>query len=1162
MKLKLTKQQEAAVKEQGSILVSAAAGSGKTAVLVQRIIEELTRSENPIKADRILVVTFTNSAAAEMRARLEKGINEYCIEHPEDKAAIKQKLLLQSASICTIDSYCIAMVRENFHKAGVDIDFKIAEENELEGIKEKAVNEVFERYFAAEDEVFIQLLDAFGSVYDESSLSQAVKKICEVSMNMPFPSVWMKDMQKRYSAGSFELWRSQALNQAAEYVSRAQRYILAADKYLCADEKLKTAYGPSMEGGREKTEKILDLIKTGEWDTVYSLISTFAFEKFKSLKNAGADKNAVCVKELRDFAKAQLEKAKSIIYGTEETVRSHYETTAPLSSLMFVLAQEYYEELQTVLMEKGVYSFSDIEHKAFELLCEYNENGDISLKEGAEEYTKQYDEIFVDEYQDVNDLQDKFFYYLADMGKKLFVVGDVKQSIYGFRGANPENFLSKQEKAVDFREAEDSDIKSIILDANFRSKSGVCDCVNFIFDRIMTRQFCGIDYSATERLSAQAKFPDLELPAAEFHLVDTQGENEKTAEAAYIADYILKVMASGEVIRDKETGKLRNARFSDFAVLVRYLKPVAKAIISEFTKRNIPVSYTKEGFLEAREIKIMLSLLSVIDNPTQEIELLSVLMSPFFRFTPDDMAEIRISKRKCNLYAALVASANNGNEKCADFIERIGSFRKYAAVMPLSKLITHIYDVTDFTGMVSLMSEAQSRVANLNYLTELAASFEASGNHGISAFKRHLERLGDGKLKGAVMNSGGDSVQLVTVHYSKGLQYPVCIFAFTGSPFNSIDQKQSLIIDTDYGISFKYYDEDEGSVVPVDKKLLSVFSKNRQLKEELRMFYVAATRAEDRLVITAAKKNPESALSKIAVKLSAADGIITEDIYSTANSYADWIIPCMLLHPDGSMLRKLGDYEMEADGNKDMLITVGEVQEIAENRSEKNSEVNSDTVKEICQRIEYEYPFEALRNIQSKAAVSSMIKKEEAGSFDFTSFPGFLNNTGLTPTERGTAVHKIMQYMDFSAIKEDFEGEINRLREWEYISENEAQVDTGHIKAFVNSEIFKRMCASKDLRREMKFLTFMPISSVEENLPQHLKDENIVVQGAVDCMFVEDGGLVIVDFKTDRVKDEKRLIDSYAEQLNIYAVACEKIMGLPVKEKIIYSLVLDRCIVV
>ncbi len=1162
MKLKLTKQQEAAVYEQGSILVSAAAGSGKTAVLVQRIIEALTRKDNPVSADRILVVTFTNSAAAEMRARLEKGINEYCANHPEDKAAVKQKLLLQSAAICTIDSYCISMVRENFSKAGVDIDFKIAEENELEAIKEKALSEVFEGYFSDENQVFIKLLDAFGSVYDESSLSDAVKNICEVSMNMPFPSVWLKNMQNRYLSGSFEVWRKEALNQASQYINRAKRYILAADKYLSADETLKSAYGPSIKSGEEKIEKILTAITYNEWDDIYPLVDVFAFEKFGSFKNSANDKNAICVKELRNFAKAQVDKAKELIYDREDVVKGHYETTAPLSALMFVLAQEYYDRLQTILFEKAIYSFGDIEHKAFELMCKYDNDGNISLKEGAEEYISQYDEIFVDEYQDVNDLQDKFFYYLADMGKKLFVVGDIKQSIYGFRGANPENFLSKQEKAVDYRKAHINDIKSIVLDSNFRSKKGVCDCVNFIFDRIMTKLFCGIDYSSTERLSAQAQFPELYIPAAEFHLVDTQGENEKIAEASYIADYILKVMNSGEVIRDKETGKLRNARFSDFAVLVRYLKPVAKAIVSEFTKRNIPVSYTKDGFLESREIKIMLSLLSVIDNPTQEIELLSVLMSPFFRFTPDDMADIRINKRKCNLYSALVACANSGNKKCIDFIEFIRKLRKCAAVMPLSNLITHIYDVTDFMGIVSLMGDSQSRTSNLNYLTSLATSFEASGNHGISAFICHLKRLGDSKLKGAVMNSGSDSVQLVTVHYSKGLQYPVCIFAFTGSPFNSIDQKQSLIIDSHYGISFKYYDDDEGSVVPVDKKLLATFSKNAQLKEELRMLYVAATRAEDRLVITAARKNPESALSKIAVKLAAADNSITEDIYSTANCYADWIIPCMLLHPDGSRLRKLADYDMEIQPQNDMLITIGQAQQTEETTEEKTTVINLETVNGIRKCLDFEYPFEALRNVQSKASVSSMIKKAENNDFDFTALPGFLSDTGLSPTQRGTAVHKIMQYMDFSKAKEDFEGEINRLYEWEYISESEAQVDTHHIKTFINSKLFERMCASEDLRREMKFLTFMPATAIEENIPEHLRDENIVVQGAVDCMFVEDGGLVIVDFKTDRVKDEKQLVKAYAEQLNIYAAACEKIMELPVKEKIIYSLVLDRCIVV
>ncbi|MEE0945687.1 MAG: helicase-exonuclease AddAB subunit AddA [Acutalibacteraceae bacterium] len=1162
MKLELTKQQQAAIDEQGSILVSAAAGSGKTAVLVRRIIKALTRKENPVRADRILVVTFTNSAAAEMRARLEKGINDYCAENPDDKAAFKQKLLLQSASICTIDSYCISLVRDNFQKAGVAIDFKIAEENELEAIKEKAIAGVFERYFATNDKTFVALLDAFGAIYDEKSLSDAIKSIGEVGMNMPFPEVWLEKMRNRYESGSFAFWRSEAISEAGVYLGRAVRYINAAEKYLSADESVKSAYGPSMESAGNRTEKIERVLKNGEWDNAYGLLNAFAFDSFSSLKNSKENKNAVCVAQLRDFAKAQLEKAASLIYECEQTVQKHYETTAPLSALMFVIAKEYYEELEAMLFKKGIYSFSHIEHKAFELLCEYK-NDEIMLKDGAEEFINQYDEIFVDEYQDVNDLQDKFFYYLADKGKHLFVVGDVKQSIYGFRGANPENFLSKQNTAVDYREAKDNEIKSIILDANFRSKAGICDSINFMFDRIMTKQFCGIDYSATERLTPKATFPELSIPSAEFHLIDTKGENEKNAEASYIADYILKVMNSGKVIRDKETGELRNARFSDFAVLVRYLKPVSKALVSEFIKRKIPVSYTKEGFLEAREIKIMLSLLSVIDNPTLEIELLSVLMSPFFRFTPDDVARVRIKSRKTNLYSAVVSAAEDGNEKCLNFLKIIGDFRKYSAVMPLSKLITHIYDVTDFTDVAALMSDCQSRIANLNYLVRLASDFEASGNYGIAAFREHLIRLGDGKLKGAVMNGGADSVQLVTVHYSKGLQFPVCIFAFTGSGFNNKDQRKSLIIDTDYGISFKYYDEAEGGIVPIDKKLLSAFLKKKQLKEELRMFYVAATRAEDRLVITAAKKNPEAVLSKLSSKLSAADDGITEDIYSTANCYADWIIPCMLLHPDGQSLRKTADYEMETEQKNQMLITIGENKEAVESVEERIQTVNDNAVDSICERLDYKYPFEELRNVQSKAAVSVLAKGEQTqAQYDFTALPAFLSSTGLTPAQRGTAVHKIMQYMDFAAAKTDFQKEIERLCEWEYITEAEAQVDTLHIRNFVESELFDRITASKDLRREMKFLSFTSADKIQPDLPEHLKNEKIVIQGAVDCVFVEDDGAVVVDFKTDRVKREKQLIDSYAMQLDIYAQACEKILDMPVKEKIIYSLVLDKCIVV
>ncbi|MBE6729912.1 MAG: hypothetical protein E7568_06745 [Ruminococcaceae bacterium] len=1158
---KLTKQQQAAVLEKGSILVSAAAGSGKTAVLVERIIKELTKKDETLSADRMLVVTFTNSAAAEMRARLEKGIDEYCAENPKDKSAARQKILLQTAGISTIDSYCISMVRENFDKANVEIDFKIVEENDLETLKDTAIKTVFEKYFKNEDELFVSLLDAFGSLYDDSDLADAVKQIYRVSQDMPFPSVWLAKMEERYSNNSFSLWCEEAIVQARAYFETARRYVLSAEKYFTADEKIKKAYGSSFEYARESLEKAIDTAESKDWNALFDLMPIVKFDSF-ARGVAADDKNGIRVKKIREFAEKMIEKAKKLIYDSKDAVYQHFITTAPLNILLFKLTEEFTAELNKLLIEKNTYSFSDIEHKAFELLCEYKD-GEIVLRKDADEFIDRYDEIFVDEYQDVNDLQDKFFYYLSNMGKKLFVVGDVKQSIYGFRGANPDNFLNKQKTAVDYKEAQKDDIKSITLDANFRSKDEICLFINHIFDRIMTEEFCGIDYKATERLFPAAVFPVTDTPACEVHITDSMGEKEKVAESAHIADYILSVMNSGEVIRDKKTGKLRKARFSDFAVLVRYLKPVAATIAQEFLKRGIPVSYSKEGLLQSKEIKTILALLQVIDNPTRDIELLSVLMSPLFCFTSDYVAKIRIDKRKCSLYSAVINSANNGDEKCKSFLSFIAGLRKYAAIMPLSKLIAHIYDVTDYMNVVSLMSEPDGRRANLNYLISLAENFENTGNSGIFAFKKHLEALDNGKLKGTAMNAGSDCVNLITIHYSKGLQYPVCILGFSGSGFSNKDQKSSVLIDTNRGISFSYYNDDEGKINPIDKRLLSIYLKKNQLKEELRMLYVALTRAEDRLMISMARKNVDSFLVNCAVKLEASENIINEDIYFAASCYADWIIPCMLLHDGGETFRSKAGYKLQAeDSVGNVLSLICDFSDSKTEESQETIQIDSGIAKRIKENIVYEYPYDILRKIESKSAVSVMVHKSEEGNYDFTSTPGFLNSSGLTYAQRGTAVHKIMQYMNFDNAVADFEKEIERLLEWEYISEEEAKVDTVHIKRFIESDLFKRMYASDTLKREMKFLTFVPAGNIHEDMPESLKDEKIVVQGAVDCMFVENGEIVIVDFKTDRVKSEKRLIDAYAEQLNIYAVACEKIIGLKVKEKIIYSLVLDRSIVI
>ena len=360
-----------------------------------------------------------------------------------------------------------------------------------------------------------------------------------------------------------------------------------------------------------------------------------------------------------------------------------------------------------------------------------------------------------------------------------------------------------------------------------------------------------------------------------------------------------------------------------------------------------------------------------------------------------------------------------------------------------------------------------------------------------------------------------------------------------------------------------YYDDEVGKVTPIDKKLLALYQKKRQLKEELRMLYVAATRAEDRLVMTVARKNVEAMLFTAAVKLESAEGEVNNDIYSVSGCYADWVVPCVLLHSDSDKLRKIAGYKWQGEKSAEPILSdIYSLKEFEDISTDFSYQSDIEAASAIKERLDYEYPYDILRKIEAKSSVSAIVHKAEEGDYDFTLRPGFLNKNGLTATDRGTAVHKIMQYMDFNKAREDFNSEIERLKEWEYISEEEAKVDTAHIKTFIKSQLFERMTAAKDMKREMKFLTFIPAKEINKDIPKALANEQIVVQGAVDCMFVEEGGIVIVDFKTDRVKEDSRLISSYAEQLNIYAAACEKITGLPVKEKIIYSLVLDRSIVV
>jgi ATP-dependent helicase/nuclease subunit A len=608
MKMKfdeLTPSQQAAVRQQGSVIVSAAAGSGKTAVLVQRIVDRLTSKENLLSADRLLVVTFTVAAAAEMRSRIEKELDIYCKNNLDDKYAAKQKLLIRSAKICTIDSFCIDLVRENFAKANVSPDFKIAEEKDIAAIKDTAANIVFSNYFAARDEEFLNLLDAFGSIYDEKNLVDAVDEIFERSQNMPFPQAWLSQMLSAYSENAIEKWCELGIVEANKLIKTAMRYINAAKEICEKDSEVKNAYLPNFICAEEQCEKILEFCNQNAWDDILRSAKAFSFGKFGSVKGSKENPVAVMAKKFRELCEKSIKKIDALLTEDKNLVKEHFIEGAPSGKKLIEITKAYCDEIDKIKKEKNIYNFSDIEHFAFSLICDESD-GEIFLKEDADEYINEYDEILVDEYQDVNNLQDRFFYFLSGYGSHLFVVGDVKQSIYGFRGANPDNFISAVKGAVDYTKADETDRKSINLDANFRSRNGVCEAVNFLFDRLMTEENCGIDYAKTERLSPKAGFPEIDIPVSEFHLVDSKGENEKEAEAKHIAAYIKKIMQSGAVIKDKHTKGLRQASYGDFAVIVRAMKGNASILVNAFNEAGIPVTYAKDSFLESKEISIML----------------------------------------------------------------------------------------------------------------------------------------------------------------------------------------------------------------------------------------------------------------------------------------------------------------------------------------------------------------------------------------------------------------------------------------------------------------------------------------------------------------------------------------------------------------------------
>lgn len=1148
-----TPEQRSAIDERGNILVSAAAGSGKTAVLVERVADRLTDKLNPISADRLLIVTFTNAAAAEMRVRIEKRLDEECRANPDDIGLLKQRQLLNNAKICTIDSFCIDLVRENFDKAGVSPDFKMSDGYSLRPVDEAVLSELLNRHYAENDPVFFELLDIVGSEYDDGNFSDFLLDIYEYSRQLPFPKKWFSSLPEMYDGGSFlpdGKWYKYAVDVALKTVEKMRSMLSEAVDIISGDEKTAQKYLPDFMLAADMTEELYKEAESGDWDRLYRAIDGFTLPPLTRGNGLTGIPEAAVGKLAWKYFDKDIEHLKRLFYADSEFINKQFSKLYRPVKLLSELLCELDERLFREYSARDTFTFHNTEHLALKLLLE-----------GGEEFTDRYDEVMVDEYQDTNDLQDMLFEVLSDKGKKLFAVGDVKQSIYGFRGANPENFLRKKNSAVPVDKAGEDDAKKIILGCNFRCRSEVCEYINYFFGQLMTERTGSIVYGKEEMLIPAAEYPEAVKAPVSLDIISFKGSSEERlrAEAKHIAEFIKATVNGRECIRaDKDT--LRKASYRDFTVLLR--SPKAKApIISEVFKENgIPVSFAKEGFAETNEISVFLSLLSVIDNPDSDIALLTAMMSPIFGFTAEETADIRIKKRDGSLYSAVLFSAESGNEHCTAFLETLRKYRLLSAVLPLDKLISRLLAETDYINIASALEGGERRRNNLLLLCDYAKGYSADNVGSLGGFIKFINKQSENGMKSAAAAAGGDTVKIMSIHASKGLQFPICIIADTASEFNDSDARSNALYSAQSGIGFKYYDDDlSQKLTTVGKEVITDEIRAQAVAEELRLLYVAMTRTQDMLLMTASFNDAEKTVGDCLSAVLLSGGRL-DNVLSRAKSYAKLLLLTSLLHPDGKAIRGNGTniIPLATESHIDIKLLYPEDKaDIMQEESEREYLPKEETVKKLCQSIDFVYPYSRLFNIESKSSVSALANKAENEKYAFSERPSFMSEGGITATERGTAMHKVIEFIDFEK-SDDLEAEIERLYEWQFISEREAAaVSRKGLKAFFDSELFGRIKSSPLVKREMRFLTELQAKKLDPTLDSRYDNETVIVQGAVDLCFEENGGITVLDFKTDRVDNIKSLAEAYGEQLSIYAEACEKIFEKPVYKKVIYSFALS-----
>lgn len=1258
---KWTKEQELAINTRGgNLLVAAAAGSGKTAVLVERIIKIITDKKNPVDIDKLLVVTFTNAAASEMRERIGDSISKALEKDPNSSVLQRQLALLNRSNIMTMHSFCLEVIKNNFHLIDLDPGFRIGDQTECSLIKQDILVDLFEDMYARDDKFFKGLVEAYGGSKSDDNLNNIVLKFYDFLMSGPYPEIWLEDKVGEFNIKCIDELENmewvKVLKDSIDLDLNNANSMLLRSRDISQSTLGLEPYLANINQEIIQVENLKSALNRGIVEFYNNLMSA-SFGRLKPVRRANVsdEKSLDRAKMLRDESKKIVENLRDNVFETslEEAIlgmKKMYPRINCLKNLIIEFSSRYRDKKR----DRNILDFNDLEHLCLEILIDKKEDGKVVPSKVSLDFREKFEEVLVDEYQDSNTIQEAIVGMVSRRDLKnpnVFMVGDVKQSIYKFRQANPELFL---EKYINYKDFESSNRK-IMLYKNFRSREEIINGVNYIFKTLMSNTVGEIEYSDREALNLGANYEVLSEENVEREYIgeidnlkisgnieisilnksddkdrgyeqdeDDEDLDSMQLEARIIGKKINDLMnpedGSHYMVFDKELGKYRRIKYKDIVILLRATKTWSETFVDELGSYGIPVyADTGTGYFQTIEIRTILSLLHIIDNPMQDIYILSALRSPIFSFTSEEFADLRLLNKDKYFFEIIrevldgvydEVISKNLKDKCRHFLSYLNRWREKASYMPVDEFIWFLYSDTSYYGYVGTMPNGVQRQANLRILFQRAKQYESTSFKGLFNFINFINKLkksSNDMGSAKILGENEDVVRIMSIHKSKGLEFPVVILGGSGKQFNKMDLKEDILLHERLGIGTSCIDVSKRiKYDTLQKHAIKKKCELEILSEEMRILYVAFTRAKEKLIITGALSNLEKSCENwCKAAHSSKDYRIEPGSVLKGKSYLDWICMALSKHKDGETIRNIGceDTPLTLDDKSTWEIKIWNRNELLDinNNTEKKDKIdifednniaeyekNIKEIMEIKNRLNFEYKYIRSCNTPSNISVTEL-KKLHKEDFLGESNDNISNIIGeenkrenqkrrpkfmekgqeeFKGAKKGTITHFVMQHINLDKVSyiKDIKEEVSKMIRKELLTKEEGEaVNVFKIHKFFKSNLGKRMLSSyksgKKVYRELPFITKVPSSLIEKGLDyETYREEKVRLQGIIDVFFQEDDGYVLLDYKTDYIKDgeEENFINKYKIQIDLYKETLNKILGEEVKETYLYSFYLEK----